>query len=140
MPAVLFDTVNSYYAGIARLALAESGVLFRSHHVSMPNSEQLAPWYMRINPLGQVPALQTEAGQIVNDSRNIVDWAYGSDESVDEREVLDQLYSEDPGSLAWLSGEAKIPLLWIVVRSPAMKIFLPRTILSTTQTCTKRTR
>lgn len=128
MSAVLFDSVNSYYAGLVRVALAENNVSFTSHYVNMPKCEQLAPWYMRINPAGTVPALRAEDGQIVNESRTIVNWAYGSDESAGDKEILDQLYSECPGSLAWLCGEAKILLLKIMVHSPAMKILLPRTI------------
>jgi hypothetical protein len=54
--------------------------------------------------------------------------AYGSAESASEKEVLDQLYSECAGSLAWLSGEVTIPLIKVMAKSPAMKIVLPRTI------------
>lgn len=126
--AVLYDTVNSYYAGIARMALEERGVRYTSQYVSMPNMEQLAPWYMRINPAGQIPALRTAAGEIVGDSRGIVDWAYGSEETPHEKELLDLLYAECPGSLAWLTGEATIPLLKVMVRSPAVSLMLPRKI------------
>ena len=126
--AVLYDSVNSYYAGIARMALAESGIAYSSHYISMPRGEQLAPWYMRLNPAGQVPALKSASGEIVNDSRNIVNWAYGSEESAEETEILDKLYSEDPGSLAWLSGARTIPLLKAVLKSPARTVLLPRAI------------
>jgi len=126
--AVLYDSVNSYYAGLVRMALAEQGVPFTSKYVNMPALEQLEPSYMRINPAGMVPALQTASGDVVNDSRNIVNWAYGSAESASEKEVLDQLYSECAGSLAWLSGEVTIPLIKVMAKSPAMKIVLPRTI------------
>jgi len=81
-----------------------------------------------MNPAGMVPALKSAAGEIVNDSRNIVNWAYGSKESAGEKEVLDKLYSEDPGSLAWLTGVKTLPLLKAMVKSPAMKVVLPRTI------------
>ena len=126
--AVLFDTKNSYYAGIVRMALAERSISYTSQYVSLPKQEQLAPWYLRMNPAGLVPAFQAASGEIVNDSRNIVNWAYGTKESAAEREVLDKLYSEDPGSLAWLSGEKRIPLLKVMVNSPLIKIMLPKKI------------
>eukprot|EP00966_Prymnesium_polylepis_P047571 1101577-Prymnesium_polylepis.1 len=95
--AVLYDSVNSYYAGVVRMALAERDIDFSSYYINMPKQEQLAPWYMRMNPAGMVPALKSAAGEIVNDSRNIVNWAYGSKESAGEKEVLDKLYSEVSG-------------------------------------------
>jgi len=126
--AVLFDTVNSYYAGIARMALEERGVRFTSQYVSMPSMEQLAPWYMRLSPAGQIPALRTAAGEVVTDSRGIVSWAYGTDETPNEKELLDLLYAECPGSLAFLTGEATLRLLKVMVRSPAKSLMLTRKI------------
>lgn len=125
---VLYDTVNSYYAGLVRIALAENSIEFVSRYVNMQATEQIEPWYMKINPLGQVPALRTESGEIVNESRIIVSWAYKSKETSEEKEVLDQLYSEDPGSLAWLSGFAKIPLLKIMNKLPLQRLILPKMI------------
>ena len=126
--AVLFDTVNSYYAGIARMALEERGVRFTSQYVSMPSMEQLAPWYMRLSPAGQIPALRTAAGEVVTDSRGIVSWAYGTDETPNEKELLDLLYAECPGSLAFLTGEATLRLLKVMVRSPVKSLMLTRKI------------
>lgn len=125
---ILYDSVNSYYAGVARMALCENDVSFRSRYVNMPKMEQLEPWYLRIDPKGQIPSLTTGGDAVLTESRDIVRWAYGSDETKEEAKVLDQLYSECPGSLAWLSGAEKIPLLNVLAHSPATKIVLPRKI------------
>eukprot|EP00929_Paragymnodinium_shiwhaense_P042611 TRINITY_DN22020_c0_g1_i1.p1 TRINITY_DN22020_c0_g1~~TRINITY_DN22020_c0_g1_i1.p1 ORF type:complete len:242 (+),score=25.74 TRINITY_DN22020_c0_g1_i1:247-972(+) len=125
---VLYDTVNSYYAGLVRVALAENNIDFVSRYVNMQAQENLEPWYMRLNAKGTIPALRTAAGDMVNESRNIVNWAYDSSESEGEKRVLDRLYSECPGSLAWLCGAAKIPLLKVLVKSPLASVMLPRII------------
>ncbi|CAB9510045.1 Ganglioside-induced differentiation-associated protein 1 [Seminavis robusta] len=124
----LYDSVNSYYAGVARMALCENDVHFQSRYVNMPQMEQLEPWYLRIDPKGQIPSLTAAGDTVLTESRDIVRWGYGSDETQEEAKVLDQLYSECPGSLAWLSGSCKILLLKVIARSPAKKIVLPKKI------------
>lgn len=58
-PPILYDTINSYYADIAHMALVERGIHFKSQYIKLTNLEQLEPWFIRINPNGQIPSLQT---------------------------------------------------------------------------------
>jgi len=114
--ALLYDTVNSYYCGVARMALHENDVPFRSEYLSMPRQQHLAPWFARLNPEMQLPTLLLPSGAAVTESRGIVTHAYGGGPgSAAEEEVLDWLYREDAGSLAWLTGREKIPLLKVVL-------------------------
>ena len=51
----------------ARIALIEKGLEFERILIDLPKKEQKSPEYLKINPLGQVPALDDE-GFIVYDS------------------------------------------------------------------------
>lgn len=124
----LYSAVESYYSQVARIALYENDVDFEVYNTNLQGQENLEPWFMRMNPEGLIPALCAKSGGVVNDSRNIVNWAYGSPESPQEKAVLDQLYSECPGSLAFLTGGRKICLLKVMMNSPAAKIILPKII------------
>ena len=53
----LYHNDMSVCAQKVRLALAELGLEWESHHLKLRGDEQLRPDYLRINPKGQVPAL-----------------------------------------------------------------------------------
>ena len=57
-----------------RIALNLKGVAaeHRSHHLR--HGEQRAPEYVRLNPQGLVPALQTDAGAVLTQSLAICEW------------------------------------------------------------------
>ena len=50
------------------MALAEIGAPFELHTVSIDRNEQLAPDYLRINPMGRVPALRLPDGLLLTES------------------------------------------------------------------------
>ncbi len=62
----LYHMPNSFYSQIARVALAEKGVGWRSKWIAAgpPTYESYKPWYMRLNPGGTVPTLVHD-GQVV---------------------------------------------------------------------------
>jgi len=56
-----------------RLALAEKGLAWTSHHVNIATGEQLSASYRRIHPAGLVPAL-VDDGQVIIESNDIIDY------------------------------------------------------------------
>ncbi len=51
-----------------RIVLAEKGLSYTSHHVDLPNKENLKPEYLKLNPLGVVPTLVHESVPIIESS------------------------------------------------------------------------
>lgn len=71
----LFHAAPSYYSMVARLALAEAGVHYRSHLIDIHLAkQQLSDAYRRLNPQMTVPTLRGE-GLLLTDSREILQWA-----------------------------------------------------------------
>lgn len=69
---LLYHAASSYYSMIARLALREAGVAFEEHRLDIHVAqEQLAPWYVAINPHMTVPTLVDDA-TVWCDSRDIL--------------------------------------------------------------------
>lgn len=74
-PLLLFHASSSYYSMIARLALLEARAPFESRRLDIHLAkEQLAPWYVAINPAMTVPAL-VEDTRTFTDSRDILGFA-----------------------------------------------------------------
>ena len=69
---LLYHASSSYYSMIARLALLEAQVRFETRRLDIHLAkEQLAPWYVAINPAMTVPALE-DGGRTWTDSRDIL--------------------------------------------------------------------
>lgn len=78
----LYHNDMSVCAQKVRLALAELGLEWESHHLKLRGDEQLRPDYLAINPKGQVPAL-VDDGFVVVESTVINE--YLADAHVDGR-------------------------------------------------------
>src|SRR5262249_22635239 len=77
----LFHTPSSYYSMIARLALAEGGVVYEPVFVDIHfRMSQQRPGYVRLNPNMTVPTLVL-ADRILDQSRDIAERALGVDEA-----------------------------------------------------------
>ncbi|MFN8643809.1 MAG: glutathione S-transferase [Candidatus Binatia bacterium] len=69
---LLYHAASSYYSMIARLALREAGVAYDERRLDIHRAkEQLAPWYVAINPHMTVPTL-VEGPAVWRDSRDIL--------------------------------------------------------------------
>lgn len=55
------------------MALHEKNLHFDSHLIDIAKGEQYKPWFLHINPLGEVPVLQ-DTGKIIPDSGRIIDY------------------------------------------------------------------
>jgi hypothetical protein len=105
------------------MTLAENKVDFTSKILDMSKGEHLAPDFARKNPIMMLPTLdlepQTEkGGRVLLDSREIckhsdkLDYSYFREDCSKEVGILlDLMYSECIGSLAWLTGFHKICFL-----------------------------
>lgn len=72
---ILYSAPPSYYSMIARLALDESPIHYKTHYMDIHIAkDQLSPWYTAINPHMTVPSL-TDGDQILTDSRDILNLA-----------------------------------------------------------------
>ena len=53
-------------------ALAEAGVAYEFHHVSLETNEQKSPSFLALNPSGKMPALKLPSGEMVTESAAIL--------------------------------------------------------------------
>ena len=69
---VLYDHRSSICSQMARLALAEKGLVYQRREVDiMDTNEQFEPWYVALNPRAVVPTL-TVGDEVVTDTIQIV--------------------------------------------------------------------
>ena len=69
---LLYHAASSYYSMIARLALREAGIAYDERRIDIHRArEQLAPWYVAINPHMTVPTL-VDGTAAWRDSRDIL--------------------------------------------------------------------
>nr|UUV68093.1 glutathione S-transferase [Dendroctonus rhizophagus] len=69
---LLYYNEYSFYSQKVVLALYEKNLLFDTHDIDL-NGEQYKPWFLQINPRGEVPVLQ-DTGKIIPDSARIIDY------------------------------------------------------------------
>ena len=74
MPVVLYSYFRSSCSWRVRIALNFLKVPHVIRPVNLLKNEQVSVEYQSLNPLGTVPALQTENGQILWQSLAIIDW------------------------------------------------------------------
>lgn len=55
------------------MALHEKNLSFESHIIDIAKDVQYEPWYLLINPRGEVPVLQ-DTGKLIPDSARIIDY------------------------------------------------------------------
>lgn len=56
-----------------RLAIAEKGLECEEYDVSLPLSEHNEPWFMKLNPAGEVPVLVHD-DNVISDPTQILDY------------------------------------------------------------------
>jgi len=76
-PLELFHAAPSYYSMVARLALAEAGLSYRSHLIDIHLAkQQLSDAYRQLNPQMTVPTLRGD-DLLLTDSQEILQWVAG---------------------------------------------------------------
>lgn len=55
------------------MALHEKNLPFESRVINLASNEQYEPWFLLLNPKGEVPVLQ-DTGKIIPDSTRIIDY------------------------------------------------------------------
>ena len=72
MPMLFYDAANpAPNPRRVRIYLAEKGLSVPSEMVSIVAGEHRAPAYLAVNPLGQIPALQLDDGDVLTESVSI---------------------------------------------------------------------
>ena len=101
----LYHAPPSYYSMIARLALAETGIAYRSTILDIHlRQQQFDPHYVRLNPNMTVPTL-VAGDATYTDSRDILELACPAKADSDTQRWLDRLYAfpvEDLTMGGWL--------------------------------------
>jgi glutathione S-transferase len=70
----LYDCASAPSPRRARILLAEKGVAHATVQVDLRSHEQMGEAYRRINPQCTVPALRTDAGEMLTDNAAIAAW------------------------------------------------------------------
>ncbi|XP_066577243.1 ganglioside-induced differentiation-associated protein 1 [Amia ocellicauda] len=70
---ILYHWTQSFSSQKVRLAIAEKGLQCKEYDVSLPLSEHNEPWFMRLNPAGEVPVL-VHNDTIICDATQITDY------------------------------------------------------------------
>ncbi len=70
----LYDYFRSSAAFRLRIALNFKGLAYESLPVNLVTNEQRAAGFLAVNPLGLVPALATEGGELLTQSVAILEW------------------------------------------------------------------
>ncbi|KAG7488572.1 hypothetical protein MATL_G00035740 [Megalops atlanticus] len=69
----LYHWTQSFSSQKVRLAIAEKGLKCEEYDVSLPLSEHNEPWFMRLNPAGEVPVL-VHGDNVICDPTQILDY------------------------------------------------------------------
>ncbi|XP_035475669.2 ganglioside-induced differentiation-associated protein 1 isoform X1 [Scophthalmus maximus] len=69
----LYHWTQSFNSQKVRLAIAEKGLRCEEYDVSLPLSEHNEPWFMRLNPTGEVPVL-VHRDNVICDPTQIMDY------------------------------------------------------------------
>ncbi len=88
----LYTHPQSPCAQKVRIVLAEKGLDWAKHHISLPDKENLAPDYLKLNPLGVVPTL-------VDDDKPVIESSIIC-EYLDDRYPEPRLRPNDPHQIA----------------------------------------
>ncbi|XP_030046034.1 ganglioside-induced differentiation-associated protein 1 [Microcaecilia unicolor] len=70
---ILYHWTQSFYSQKVRLVIAEKALRCEEHDVSLPLSEHNEPWFMRLNPAGEVPVL-IHGDHIICEATQITDY------------------------------------------------------------------
>ncbi|XP_052452195.1 ganglioside-induced differentiation-associated protein 1-like isoform X3 [Carassius gibelio] len=70
---ILYHWTQSFSSQKVRLAIAEKGLQCEETDVSLPLSEHNEPWFMRLNPTGEVPVL-VHNDSVICDPTQIMDY------------------------------------------------------------------
>ena len=96
----LYYFFTSYYSQKTLMFLHEKGVEFDRQVVSLPTNETQAPWFLAINPKGEVPAMK-HGENIINGSDEILE--YIEKHNLGSRSLYPQDPSENKKHELWMS-------------------------------------
>ncbi|AWP20725.1 putative ganglioside-induced differentiation-associated protein 1 [Scophthalmus maximus] len=146
----LYHWTQSFNSQKVRLAIAEKGLRCEEYDVSLPLSEHNEPWFMRLNPTGEVPVL-VHRDNVICDPTQIMDYLEHNfnDESIPKlvpeegstyyhrvqhyRELLDSLQMD-----AYTHGCILHPEITVDSHIPAYAATCIRTQIGNTQSELKR--
>ena len=114
----LFHFMGSSCSQKTRIAFAQKGVEWESHHVDISKFENFTEWFMGINPRGLMPTLVHD-GDVHIESNDIIQY-------VDSAFDGPALYPSDPEEQAFMEESMKYEDdLHLCVRALTFRYFLP---------------
>ncbi|MGB0626358.1 MAG: glutathione S-transferase family protein, partial [Alphaproteobacteria bacterium] len=114
----LFHFMGSSCSQKTRIAFAQKGVEWESHHVDISKFENFTEWFMGINPRGLMPTLVHD-GDVHIESNDIIQY-------VDSAFDGPALYPSDPEEQAFMEASMKYEDdLHLCVRALTFRFFLP---------------
>ena len=116
---VLYNMPQSFYSQVARLALAEKGVSWRTRIVlaGPPTCESYQPWFMRLNPEGTVPTM-VHNGDVLPDSMLIAEYA---ERTFEGPPLIPQDKQERAETRRWVDGFRSFPFAVLLYGNEKMR-------------------
>jgi glutathione S-transferase len=87
--------------------LNEKGIDFDGHIVNLPGQETQSPWYLKINPKGEVPAFK-HGDKIISGSDNIME--YIEEHNLGKRSLIPKDSAEAKKHKYWMSKLETLPI------------------------------
>ncbi|KAK4876661.1 hypothetical protein RN001_009167 [Aquatica leii] len=70
---LLYHHPYSYYSQKVLMSLYEKNLPFEKQFINLVKEVQYEPWFLKLNPRGQIPVLQ-DTGKVIPDSARIIDY------------------------------------------------------------------
>ena len=104
---ILYYFYSSYYSQKTLMFLHEKGVEYDGHIVNLPGKETQSPWFLQINPKGEVPAMK-HGDIVISGSDNIMN--YLENDKLGDRSLFPKEAANFKKHKYWMSKLEHLPI------------------------------